>query len=106
MPFQHRYDAAQQQAALDAIAIADGGAAGEMPRSVGWFNGSRRDRMRADRLKDAWPTMSLEDRVSQTAVMIGYYVPGDASTPRHVVTHGYEALCRTGSLIAPQAIAA
>ena len=101
MPFQHRYNAAQQQAAIDAIAVAEGAAVGEMPPSVGWFNGSRRDRNRADRLRDAWPTMSIEDRVSQTAVMIGHYVPGDASVPRHVVTHGYEALCRTGSLTAP-----
>jgi hypothetical protein len=38
--------------------------------------------------------------------MIGGYVPGDASSPRHVVTYGYEMLCRTGGLFAPQAIAA
>lgn len=106
MPQQHLYDAGQYQTALDAIAVADCCKPGEMPRSVGWFNGSRKDRMRSVRLQDAWPTMSLEDRVSETAVMIGGYVPGDASSPRHVVTYGYEMLCRTGGLLEPKAIAA
>ncbi len=97
----HIYDAQQYQAALDAIAIADGGAAGEMPKSLRGYAGKR-----GPALEASWPDMSLEDRISAVAVMIGFHVPGDASNPRHVVTYGYEMLCREGSLLAPESIAA
>ena len=46
--------------------------------------------------------MRLEDRISEVAVMIGNYVRtairGNDSNPRHVITHGYELLCRHQSL--------
>lgn len=97
MAFQHLYSRDQQQAAIDAICASEGCATGEMPRSLGWLLGRRADALRA-----RWPALSLEDRVGHIAVQQGGYVPGDASIPQHVLTHGYEALCRTGSLCAPE----
>lgn len=98
----YRFTADQYQAAIDAIAIASGGQAGDMPISLGWFKASRREPNRVGNLRKAWPTMSLEDRLGELAVMIGSYVRcairGNDSNPRHVITHGYELLCRTGSL--------
>lgn len=97
----HIYDAQQYQAALDAIAIADGGAVGEMPKSLRSYAGKR-----GAALEASWPDMSLEERISSVAVMIGFHVPGDASSPRYVVTYGYEMLCRHDSLLAPVEVAA
>lgn len=98
---QHIYDANQYQAALDAMAIADGGAAGEMPKSLRGYLGKRSAAVEA-----SWQGASLEERISQVAVMIGFHVPGDVSNPRHVVTYGYEMMCRSGSLLAPEAVEA
>jgi hypothetical protein len=96
MPFVHLYTADQQQAAIDAMAVREGAKPGDMPPSLGHFVGSRR----RDQVQAGWASKSLEDRVGEVAVMIGGFVPGDVTVPAHVVTHGYEALCRTGQLSA------
>ena len=98
MTDMYRYDAEQQQAALDAIAMANGAQPGDIPKDLYFHLGSR-----GEKVKGQWPEMSLEDRVSQVATMFGNYVNGNEDSPRHVITHGYECLCRTGYLTASAA---
>ena len=51
-----------------------------------------------DRIETEWPSMSLEDKIGHLALLIGRFVPGTTASPRHIITYGYEMLCRTGRL--------
>ncbi|MAM84646.1 MAG: hypothetical protein CL472_08270 [Acidobacteria bacterium] len=93
----YRYTAEEQQQAIDNIAVKDGGKPGEMPKSLYFYLGSK-----GQKAREEWPKASLEDRVSSMAVMIGSY-QGKIAGDRHVITHGYECLCRTGHLTAAAA---
>ncbi len=97
MAFKHLYSRDQQQTAIDALCAAEGCAPDQPPTSLAWSHGRR-----AGALRDRWPSLDLEERVSLIAVQQGRFVPGDVSNPHHVITHGYEALCRTGSLCSPE----
>ncbi len=92
----HRYSRAQYEEALNAFSVSEGGDAGAMPPSLAWFLGSR-ENARAQMIA-RWSALSLEERISAIAVSIGLYVPGDLSNARHVITYGYEMLCRTQQL--------
>ena len=93
----YRYSAEEQQQAIDNIAVKDAGEPGEMPKSLYFYLGSN-----GQKAREEWPESSLEDRVSSMATMIGSY-QGELAGDRHIITHGYECLCRTGHLTAPAA---
>jgi len=65
-----------------------------LPGFMRWSVGNRTGKR--DRLIEAWPTMSLEDRISQTAVHIGLPVYG--TSPTAIISTGYALLCRHGTL--------
>lgn len=50
------------------------------------------------RVAATWPTASLEAKVSHVAMLIGGYLEGSADNARHVITYGYEMLCRRMTL--------
>lgn len=93
----YRYSAEEQQKAIDNIAVKDGGKPGEMPKSLYFHLGSK-----GQKAQEEWPETTLENRVSKMATMIGSY-EGERAGDRHVITHGYECLCRTGHLTAAAA---
>jgi hypothetical protein len=88
------YSRSQYEAAV--ASFTDGGS--PAPECLRWKLASRRDRGRYDRVASAWSTMSLEDKVGHIAMLIGHYVRGEADNMRHVITYGYEMLCRRGAL--------
>lgn len=51
-----------------------------------------------EQIASAWPNMSLEAKISHLAMLIGFYVRGTAGNTRHVITYGYEMLCRRQAL--------
>lgn len=52
-----------------------------------------------DRVAEAWPTAGLESKISHAAMLIGGYVPnGGLENLSHVITHGYEMICRHSKL--------
>lgn len=76
----------------------DGGA--KAPDCLRWKMASRCDPGRYDRLANQWPSLTLEEKISHIAVLIGRYVRGEKQNPAHVITYGYELLCRRGALTA------
>jgi hypothetical protein len=52
-----------------------------------------------DRVAATWPTASLEAKISHVAMLIGYYVTsGGHENSTHIITYGYEMLCRHSKL--------
>lgn len=85
----YRYSRDDYQRAVDNYL--DGGSAA--PACLRYTLGRRYPAIQA-----RWNEMSLEDKVSQIATSIGYYVRGTAEDLRHVITYGYEMMCRRGQL--------
>src|SRR3546814_20208366 len=52
-----------------------------------------------NRIAEGWDDAGLESKISHAAMLIGGYVPnGGAENLSHVITHGYEMLCRHSKL--------
>lgn len=86
----------REQYAVAVEAFHDGGQ--PAPQCLSVKLASRRHPDRYERVAAAWPTMSLEDKVTHLASVVGYYVRGTADDARHVITYGYEMLCRRNTL--------
>lgn len=53
---------------------------------------------RIDALIKDWSTLPLESKITEIAGYIGGFVRGDVRNPAHVITYGYEMLCRRDQL--------
>lgn len=84
-----RYSRSDYEAAV--AAFTDGGQTA--PACFRW-----RSPREFEHISGSWRELSLEDKISRLAMLIGYYVEGTAENARHVITYGYEMLCRRNEL--------
>lgn len=94
----HAYSEAQYRAAIAKFSETENVPADQMPPSLRYCGVARHFAGGSDGLAAAWSSLSLEDKISKLAMRVGSYWRGDASSPWHVVTYGYEMLCRSGRL--------
>lgn len=96
----HAYDRERYESALGDYAAASGADRTAEPRGLR-FTSFTRNRLEAlDRQGRSWSDLPLEDRICIVAMAIGYYVQPTANAAQHVITYGYEMLCRTDRLTA------